>query len=278
MGRDGALRAGVLHPMNKEECMRKVCLCALVVSMVSLSMGQHLEVGVDAGYGLGWGTALAGHNSEMDAGYTTTRYEEVYSPGGAGLKMSGEVTYFLNDNIGIMAASGYSTLGGYSLDYMGPEPSDTFQATIHSQYLPISIGVKIKAKMGIIEPYLCLAPGVYFPKRDSTYISARASTGRDTTKTTFFYRLGWGVSAGIGAVIRVSEKVGIKLEITPTYAFAKQSKKENVAGGITETYIFKDDATSFPSSTPVNTWYVHDAPRDSYNSVAVKAGACFRIF
>jgi hypothetical protein len=257
--------------------MRKVLMGACVVSMVSLSMAQHLEVGVDGGYGLGVGTALVGHNSEMEAGYTMTRYEEVYSPGGAGLKMGGEVTYFLNDNIGIIAAAGYSMRGGYSTEYNDPEPSDTVQNTIHSSYLPINAGVKIKAKMGIIEPYLYLAPGVYFPKRDSTYIKITATTW-DTAKTTIFYRLGWGVSAGIGAVIRVSEKVGIKLEITPTYAFAKESKREKVSGGIKETYIYKDDAKEFPTTTPVNTWYRHDAPRDSYSSVAVKIGVCFRIF
>jgi hypothetical protein len=42
--------------------MRKGFIGAFVISMVSLSMAQHLEVGVDAGYGLGVGTALTGSN------------------------------------------------------------------------------------------------------------------------------------------------------------------------------------------------------------------------
>ncbi|MBN2188817.1 MAG: hypothetical protein JW699_05140 [Chitinispirillaceae bacterium] len=254
--------------------MRKVFMGAFVVSMVSLPMAQHLEVGVDGGYGLGLGTALVGHNSAVDASWTTTKYEEVYSPGGAGLKMGGEVTFFLNDNMGFMVASGYSMFGGYSTEMN--QPSDSVQNTIHSSYLPINVGLKIKAKMGIIEPYLCMAPGVYFPKRDSSFIHA-TDVQRDTIKTTYFYALGWGVSASVGAVIRISEMVGIKLEITPTYAFAKQSRKEKVEKGITYTYIFKDDATEFPPNNQVNTWYVHDAPRDSYNSVAVKVGVCVRI-
>jgi hypothetical protein len=257
--------------------MRKVFMWAWIVSMASLSMAQHLEVGVDGGYGLGWGTALVGHNSEMEAGYTMNKYEEVYSPGGAGIKMGGKVTFFFNENVGVMVASGYSMLGGYSTKHNDPEPSDTVQNTIRSSYVPINIGMKIKAKMGIIEPYLFVAPGVYFPKRDSTNIKVTSSTW-DTTKTTLYYRLGWGVSAGVGAVIRVSEKVGIKVEISPTYAFAKQSKQEKVERNVTYTYIFKDDATEFPSTPPVNTWYRHDAPRDSYSSVAVKAGVSFRIF
>lgn len=257
--------------------MRKVLMGACVVSMVSLSMAQHLEVGVDGGYGFGVGTALAGHNSEMDANYMTTKYEEVYLPGGAGLKIGGEVTYFLNENIGIMAASGYSMLGGYSTKNMDQQPSDTVQNTIHSSYLPINIGVKFKTKIGIIEPYCYLAPGVYFPKRDSTSIHS-STTGRDTTKITYSYALGWGFSAGIGAVIRVSEKVGIKLEITPTFAFARQSQYVKEFGGTTSTYIYKDNMAPIPATNKDNTWYIRNAPRDLYSSVAVKAGVCFRIF
>ena len=260
--------------------MKKVFMWAWVVTMACLSMAQHLEVSVDGGYGLGFGTALAGRNSLLDSNtWMATEYEEIYSPGGAGLKMSGEVTYFLNDNIGIMAASGYSMFGGYSSKYQvtGQSPSDTNLTTTESSYMPINIGVKFKVKMGIIEPYLYLAPGVYFPERDSMYIQTTA-TWRDTIKTTYFYELGWGVSAGIGAVLRLSEKVGVRLEITPTYAFARQSKYEKEQGGLKSTYIYKKDTGKFPDPPNSLTYYLHDAPRDSYSSVAVKGGVCFRIF
>jgi hypothetical protein len=258
--------------------MRKVLVGACVVSMVSLSMAQHLEVGVNGGYGLGVGTALVGHNSEMNANYTPTKYEEIYSPGGAGVKIMGEVTYFLNENMGIMVASGYSTLGGYSMEMK--QPLDTVHNTIHSGYLPINLGVKFKVKMGIIEPSLYLAPGVYFPKRDSSYIhfmDLGSFISRDTTKVTYHYTLGWGVSAGIGAVLMVSEKVGITLEVTPTYAFAKQTKYVWESKGITKTTVFQDDKPKL-SDDQGSTTYAHDAPHDSYSSIAVKAGVCFRVF
>jgi hypothetical protein len=247
---------------------------ACVVSIVSLSTAQHLEVGVNGGYGLGWETPLMGSNAAKDSTYNYAKYEEVYSPGGAGLKIMGEVTYFLNENMGIMVASGYSTLGGYSMETK--QPLDTVHNTIHSGYLPINIGVKFKVKMGIIEPYLYLAPGVYFPKRDSTYIHL-TDFSRDTTKVTYHYALGWGVSAGIGAVLMVSEKVGITLEVTPTYAFAKQTKYVRESRGITKTTVFQDDKPKL-SDNQGSTTYAHDAPHDSYSSVAVKAGVCFRIF
>jgi outer membrane protein W len=254
--------------------MRKVLIAAGVVSMVSLSMAQHLEVGVDGGYGLGVGTALAGKSYTIEqngTNYNYAKYEVIYASGGEGLKMTGQITYFFNDNIGVMVASGYSMLGGYSTEKI--EPLDTNYSTITSRYLPINIGVKFKTKMGIIEPYIYLAPGVYFPQKtsDSTAIHVLPFGGgitRDTINTTVYYALGWGVSAGIGAVLRVSEKVGITLEITPTYAFAKQTKYEQKGGGSPGTYVYKDNEASSYG----------DAPVDSYSSVAVKAGLCFKIF
>jgi outer membrane protein W len=255
--------------------MRKVFVGVCMVSMVSLSMAQHLEVEVDGGYGLGVETALVGANMIFDAGYTTTKYEEVYASGGAGLKMMGEVTYFLNDNIGIMAASGYSMLGKYATGSVGT--SDTTHDTTTSSYLPINIGVKFKAKMGIIEPYLYLAPGMYFPKKISTIIHS-SITGWDTTKVTYYYALGWGVSAGVGAVLMVSEKVGINLEIMSTYAFAKQTKYVQKGGPKPGTYFYKDNTPVLKDDPANNTYYLHDAPLDSYSSVAVKAGVCFKIF
>jgi outer membrane protein W len=257
--------------------MRKVFVGACVVSMVSLSMAQHLEVAVDGGYGLGVGTAFSGSDSLVDPNYSFTEYEAIYASGGGGLKMMGEVTYFFNENIGVMVASGYSMLGGYSMEKI--EPLDTIRNTITSSgYLPVNVGVKFKAKMGNIVPYLYLAPGIYLPGKavkDSTHVTDIA---RDKTKITSSYAMGWGVSAGIGAMIMVSEKVGIKLEVTPTFAFATQSQYVREYLGAKHTYIYKDDMVKLPPNTSSDTTYVHGAPRDSYSSVAVKAGVCFRVF
>ena len=229
---------------------------------------------MDGGYGLGVGTALVGDNTTLDQNYTQTQYDEVYASRGKGLKLGGEVVYFFNDNMGIMVASGYSMLGKYSTERK--QTGDTTQWTTTSSYLPINLGLKFKAKMGIVEPYLYVAPGMYFPKQINTAID-RTGLGADTVKTTYSYALGWGVSSGIGAVIRVSEQVGIKLEITPTYAFAKQSQYVAEHKGQKITTIFKGDTGQLPVATS-DTQYQHDAPRDSYSSVAVRAGVCFKIF
>ena len=264
--------------------MRKALMGACVVSMVSLSMAQHLEIGVDGGYGLGVGTALVGKNQETvtlpppATGDADTRYEDVFASGGKGIKLTGEITYFFNDNIGIMASSGYSTGGGYTTEIK--MPSDTYTCTAATSYLPVNIGVKFKAKFGIIEPYLYLAPGVYFPKKtsDSTEIHVSPYTGvtRDDIKITYTYAMGWGISAGFGAMLRVSEKVGIKLEIAPTYAFAKRTKFETEIAGIKHTYIY-DETAPLPGNT-ADTDYLRGTPIDSYCSASVKAGVCFRVF
>jgi hypothetical protein len=257
--------------LKKEESMRKVFIGACMVSMVSLSMAQHLEVAVDGGYGLGVGTAQVGTNMIWDAQYTQTKYEEVYASGGAGIKGMGEVTFFLNDNIGIMAASGYSWPRKYSTE--STQPFDTIHDTTESSYLPINIGVKFKAKMGNIEPYLYLAPGMYFPKKISTQIHS-SLMGRAMTTRTYSYAPGWGVSAGIGAALMLSEMVGIKLEIMSTYAFAKQTKYIQTTNNHSETFVYKENTAVLKDPTHD----LHDAPRDSYSSVAVKAGVCLKIF
>jgi hypothetical protein len=256
--------------------MKKVLLAMAVVSMVSLSLAQHLEVSVDGGYGFGVGTAFSGSDSLVDPNYIPTEYEAIYASGGGGSKVRGEVTYFFNENIGVMVASGYSIFGGYSMEKI--VPLDTFQLTITSSgYLPINFGVKFKAKMGNIVPYLYLAPGIFFPgKKDSVTVYS-TDMMRDTTTITTSYNMGWGVSAGIGALLMVTGKVGVKLEIAPTFAFATKSQyvRENL--GSTYTYIYKDDMAELPPNT-TDTGYGHGAPRDSYSSVALKAGVCFRIF
>jgi hypothetical protein len=260
--------------------MRKALMGAWVVSLVSLAAAQHLEVAVDGGYGLGVGTAFVGANYTIEQQGTNnvyTNYEEVYASGGEGLKMTGEIAYFFNNNIGVIASSGYSMLGGYSTETKSP--MDTNYRTTTSRYLPVNIGVKIRAKMGILEPYIYLAPGVYFPQKESESIEIQVlpypppPVTRDTIKKTFHYAPGWGVSAGIGAVLRVSEKVGIRLEITPTYAFARQTSYVQEGGGAPGTYYYRDTPSLGGSG-----FDLVEAPRDSYCSAAVKAGVCLRVF
>ena len=124
---------------QKEKNMRKVLIAAGVVSMVSMAMAQKLEVGVDGGYGFGYGAPLLGNNIERDSIGGNLKYEQVYASGGMGVKIRGEVVYFLTENVGIMVASGYSIKNNYSTELKDPWGAITLKGT--ASYLPINIGV-----------------------------------------------------------------------------------------------------------------------------------------
>jgi hypothetical protein len=258
--------------------MRKVFMGACVVSMVSLSMAQHLEIAVDGGFGSGVGSALVGRNIEYDLNWARTKYEQVYVSGGNGTKITGEVAYYFNENVGIIASSGYSMKEEYTARYKDPAGSSTMTGT--TSYLPINVGLKFRVKTGImgihILPYVYMAPGLYLPKKTVDSVSSL-----DTTERTFTYDKGFGFSAGVGAEIILpflADRVGIKVEFSPTYAFAnptKYTEKITSASGTTSTtYTYKNDT----APEKLKAGEVADQPHDSYCSMVVRAGLCFKIF
>lgn len=246
--------------------MRKVLFIA--ACMVSMTGAQKIEVGLDAGYGLGIGADLVGKNIEMNSSYQVTKYEEVYASGGNGLKIGAEAAYFFLDNIGIMVASGYSMLGSYTTENNDPTTAD--KLTVTTSFVPVNVGLKLRAKIGRFVPYMYLAPGLYYPKKSGT----ETITGQTDIKWTWEYDRGFGFTAGIGAVYTIAGKIGAKLEITPTYVFANQTKYASEQDGTTHTTVYWNDKEQLPTSggEPV---YKHGQPRDSFSSIAVRAGICY---
>jgi hypothetical protein len=263
--------------------MRAVLAAAFVVSMMSVTVAQNLEVGLDGGYGFGYGAAFMGDNIERDSTGNNLKYEQVYASGGTGLKISGEIAYFFTENVGIMAASGYSRKNSYSTELKDPWGSISRKGA--TSYLPITIGLKFRAKMKIVGinvvPYVYFAPGIYLPKKTETY-----ATPTDTTESIYTYgNGGFGVSSGIGAVIKLpmlSNRVGIKLEFSPTYASANPTKiqvkeKHAVAPPTDVTYTYKNNTIpKSDGSLPLGV--AIDQPHDSYCSMTVRAGINVDIF
>jgi hypothetical protein len=256
--------------------MRKVLVAIGVVSMFSMVAAQKLEVGIDGAYGLPAGTTLAGHNTIIDTvSWTAKTYEEVYSSGGKGWKMTGEVVYYPFENIGIIAIAGYSTNNRYDTCYKAENGSSMSTDTVTSSHIPLNIGIKIKTKIGIAEPYLYVAPGVIFPSKTETFFDASNSL---TIKKTYSYSMGFSVTSGFGAAIMVSKKIGIKMEFSPTYAFAtstgyKETRKDN--NGTSERTI------TYKNNTPISQLKqdeIQSQPHDSFCSMAFKAGMCFKLF
>jgi hypothetical protein len=215
------------------------------------------------------------------------KYEQVYASGGKGVKIGGEVVYFFTENMGIMVASGYSMKGGYDWRYIDPLIKTV--GTGETSYLPINVGLKFKAKMGIIgialEPYVYVAPGVFFPKKTetSTTWDMTDTTVANTMVRTYTYPLSFSVSAGTGVAVMlpfISDKLGLKVEFAPTYAFAnliKYTEKTTDRNGNTTltTYRYKNNT---PPDSLLGTGQLPDQPHDSYCSMAVRAGLCFKIF
>jgi hypothetical protein len=258
--------------------MTKVLFAAGVVAIVAMSTAQTLEVGVDGGYGSGAGTAFVGRNDEADqATWTRVKYEQVYASGGKGVKIMGEVVYFITENMGIMIASGYSMNGGYSTLFRDASGSTRMKTT--SRYLPVNAGLKFRSKLGnSIMPYAYVAPGIYFPGKTMDSTSATL----DTIHRTYNYTLGFGVAAGIGTEITLpffSDRATFKVEFAPTYAFAgvtKYTEKVSNAGGTTTTTTFTYKNNTAPEKLGTNE--LADRPNESFSSIAIRAGLTFKIF
>jgi hypothetical protein len=260
--------------------MRRVLMMAVgVISMVSMVAAQKLEVGIDGGYGLPAGTFLVGHNTIIDTNtYGPKTVEELYSPGGKGWKITGEVVYYPLENLGIIVISGYSMNNRYDTIYAYENKSSMITDTVTTSHIPLNIGVKIKTKIGIAEPYVYVAPGVIFPKKTENSWNAGV-----TIKRTYSYSMGFCVTAGIGAAIMVTDKIGIRAEFTPTYAFASptQYKEEQTyltIGNIptTTTRIIK-----YVDNKPLsdlNADEIQNRPHDSFCSMAFKIGLCLKLF
>ena len=109
--------------------MRKVLITAGIVLMVSVVTAQKLEVGIDGGFGFGYGAPLVGDNIELDSSGGILKYEQVYASGGGGVKIRGDVVYFFTENAGIMVASGYSLKSSYTTELKDPFGAITLNGT-----------------------------------------------------------------------------------------------------------------------------------------------------
>jgi hypothetical protein len=255
--------------------MKKVLIAAGVVSMVSMTFAQNLEFGVDGGYAFGAGTALVGENITTPDWSTYTKWEQVYASGGEGKTITGEVAFFFTENMGIMASAGYSMKNKYTTEIKDPGQSSS--VTTATSYLPINIGLKFRGKIQIIGlnvvPYVYVAPGIVLPKKIETFDTIVSVPLNHTRgERTYTYAPGFSVSAGIGTAIMLpflSDRVGIKVEFAPTYAFASPTK-----------YTEKGSTFTYKNNTPpadLRPGEVSNQPHDSYCSLAIRAGICIKL-
>jgi hypothetical protein len=211
-----------------------------------------------------------GSNSVTDAFNNPQKWEDVYGGGGNGWKIMAEGTYYINESFGIIAVSGYSWGGGYSIGSQnGTDPIVyATKYVIKASYLPVNIGLKLRTRIGNIMPYIYMAPGMYFPQQKET-ISRSGIFAAPDEIINYSFAMGFGFTGGVGAAIMVLDNMGVKLEIVPTYAFANVTKSTDQQGNVTTTTIYKNNTT--------NTTDTHGQPRFTFNSVAMKAGVYYRF-
>ena len=100
-----------------------------------------------------------------------------------------------------------------------------------------------------------------------------ADTKQDVSEK---FALGFGVSSGMGVLLQVTNKLGIKAECSPTYAFARLKEITYEQDGQKQTIIFKKDEKVLPDDTATKTYY-HGAPMYSFSSIAAKVGLLINV-
>jgi hypothetical protein len=88
--------------------------------------------------------------------------------------------------------------------------------------------------------------------------------------------MGWGFTAGVGAVYSLTDKIGVKLEVSPTYAYANITQSTYTEGASAAQKItnYMNDATEIPQDQPPD-YYLHGQPRDHFNSLDFRLGMCY---
>jgi hypothetical protein len=268
--------------------MRTLSFAAVIVAVVVLKSGaQKFEFGIDFGYGLGIGDTLV--QTSKVSNNDTSMLENSYGTRGNGYKIVGQGVLYLNENFGIMAISGYSWGGGYSNSDSVYNSGgriliwykDVFKWT--SSSVSVNLGLKFRTKIGKIMPYVYAAPGLYFPPEKETHSSFSFGDPLpyNTTIRTYSFSTGFGFTAGVGAAITVFDRIGVKVEIAPTYAIANITqyieRTTNILGSdTTHTYIFKKNgANPAPANPAPNTTYISGQPRHEFNSLAFKFGVYY---
>ena len=167
--------------------------------------------------------------------------------------------------------TGFSMLGGYTTESKTPTASS--KSELKANYLPITLGLKLQAGNGNFLPYLYIAPCVFIPLgvHSEGIIKYEGQEDRKS-ETTYKFAAGFGVSSGIGLQLKLSDVLGMKIECSPTFAFArmKEMTTEDYQGN-KSTLVYKKDATDLPESTPEK-MYLHGAPMYPFSSIAAKFG------
>ena len=242
------------------------------------------QIEVSGGYGFPAARDNIAETFKVDSSGEYTEYKDVLGSYGNGIKLDIDATLFLNNFFGIMLGTGFSMIGGYKVEWKyalvefnSLKGTENYNWESKANYLPITLGIKMRGRNSKIIPYAYVAPGIIIPvgvKGTYRYKFAGEDTitGTDTIITyeediTEKYQLGFIISSGVGAIFKISNSIGIKIEFAPTYASARLRevtfKYEQDGAPYTETLVFKKDAAKLPDpkvGDDYEIFYVRGAP------------------
>ena len=271
----------------------------LMFTQKLFAIGFQIDIG--GGYGFPAARDNIDASYEVDSSGEIIKWKDVHGSYGNGIKLDIDATLFLNDYLGIMLSTGFSMLGGYKVEWKyalvelnSLKGTEDYNWESKANYLPITLGIKLRGGNSKIIPYAYVAPGIIIPigvKGTYSYKFAGEDTisSKDTIITynediTEKYQLGFVISSGVGALFKISNSIGIKLEFAPTYASARLKevtfKYELDGAPYTETLVFKKDAAKLPDpkvGDDYEIFYVRGAPYYSFSSIAAKIGIVFRF-
>lgn len=248
---------------------------SFIIALVLLFAGELFALGFQLSFGGGYGFSADkedyGANYEMNADGEYTEYKDLLASYGNGIKFDFDATILFNDNVGLKMGTGFSMLGGFKSERNSTV--STYESKLTANYLPITVGLKLQAGNGNILPYVYVAPGIFIPIAvHRNRVSKSDMLPESKSETTYKFALGFGVSSGLGLLIKLSDVIGIKFECAPTYASArlKEYTIEDDDGTKSKT-IYKKDAKDIPEDT-LETRYIRGAPMYSFSSIAAKVG------
>lgn len=272
----------------------RTATCAMLLTILAGSAAAlDFQLSATAGMGFSagssnspvWGYELASwERTETASGdYLYDNYNDEYVSFGNGLKFDLEFALMLNDNVGVILGSGVSFLGGRIIEQIEHEDDGTqwsLELELDGNYVPLVMGMRLSAELGRVEPYAYIAPGLFFPVGiGGDALESETGQADELTEIEVDVATGFGITGGIGVAIPMGKNLGFRVELCPTYAFARVEEVTTVTTGNGSTYtvrtIYRDDEAILPSpsiSLLSATFYNHGRPTLSFSSVGARCG------
>lgn len=265
--------------------MKKIAFVSLLLLSFSSVIFSEIEIGLSLGYGFGI-NGLQGDGILPDYDYEGTtsltqvhydKFKDEYTSLGNGLKLGVDGTFYLKENLGVMAAFEFSGAGRTSTEKISEDVDLNIKTTtnykIVANCIAINIGLKIQTDWDIFTPYIGIAPGLYIPVGVHGTIDTKNDPGADTkTDYEVKYAAGFGIKSIIGAKIKLSDMISLKAELAPTFSSARV--KEYVAtdqNGNKITTIYEKNEEDIGINT-ADKIYRHGGPKHSFNSFSINVG------